>query len=495
MTTSFVPEGVKVLSVSELTSEVKGVLEEAFPAVWVAGEVSNLKKHTSGHWYLTLKDAESQLGAVIYRGVNLRLRFDLRNGMKVIAFGRLMIYAPQGVYQLQVEKVQPEGIGPLELALRQRKEKLFRLGYFDPKRKKRLPRFPRRVVLVTSPTGAAVRDMLEVLGRRWPLAEVWVCPVPVQGDGAAEQIAEAIHRLNRMRGLDVMIIGRGGGSLEDLWEFNEECVAQAIFQSRIPVVTGIGHETDVTIADLVADCRALTPTQAASLVAPDRQEIAQDLADREARLRAAIIRRLEVARTRLNDLARRRSFRRPLERVREGEQRLDEWAERLWRAGRLRLERARQKLEATAARLESLSPLNVLGRGYSLTRMESDRSVVRSAAQVRPGDRLLTLLHSGSVVSRVEEVRDGETTRTASLNREPPSPLPLSPAAGERGKDAPLFPAMGEREKDAPFSPGRRDNDAPFSPGGRDNDVPLSPHGGEGLGVRGSRTGWRLAAQ
>jgi exodeoxyribonuclease VII large subunit len=256
MNAPFVPPGETVLSVSELTRQVKEVVEGGFPNVWVGGEVSNLSRPSSGHLYLKLKDSQARLNAVVYRGVALRLKFDLHDGMEVIARGRLNVYVPHGEYQLSVEELQPKGIGPLELAFRQLKEKLSVRGYFDPKRKKRLPRFPRRVVLVTSPTGAAVRDMLETLGRRWPAAEVWVCPVPVQGDGAGLKIAEAIGRLNRIRGIDVLIVGRGGGSLEDLWAFNEECVAQAIYASRIPVVSGVGHETDYTIADMVADARA-----------------------------------------------------------------------------------------------------------------------------------------------------------------------------------------------------------------------------------------------
>src|SRR5207248_2519926 len=213
---------------------------------------------SSGHQYLKLKDASSRLNAVVYRGVALRLRFDLQDGMEVIARGRLVVYAPHGEYQLQIEEIQPRGVGPLELAFRQLKEKLSARGYFEPGRKKKLPRFPRRAVLVTSPTGAAVRDMLEILMRRWPALEVWVRPVPVQGEGAGAKIAEAIDQLNTLPGISLMIVGRGGGSLEDLWPFNEEAVADAIYRSRIPVVSGVGHETDLTIADLVADVRALT---------------------------------------------------------------------------------------------------------------------------------------------------------------------------------------------------------------------------------------------
>src|SRR5712691_1243650 len=228
MNPPFVPEGVKVLSIGELTREVKGLIEGAHPrGVWVSGEVSNLARPSSGHLYLTLKDAESQLRSVIYRGVALRLRYDLKDGMQVIARGRLSVYVPRGEYQLQVDELHPKGIGALELAFQQLKEKLFGLGYFDKGRKQPLPRFPKRVALVTSPTGAAVRDMLEILGRRWPALEVWVCPVRVQGDGAADEIAAAIRLLNQLKDLDVIIVGRGGGSTEDLWAFNEECVAHA----------------------------------------------------------------------------------------------------------------------------------------------------------------------------------------------------------------------------------------------------------------------------
>jgi exodeoxyribonuclease VII large subunit len=408
MNAPLVPEGTHVLSVGELTRLVKEKVEGEFPNVWVSGEVSNLRRPSSGHQYLKLKDSEACLSAVIYRGIGLRLKFDLHDGMEVIARGRLNVYVPHGEYQLLIEELQPKGIGPLELAFRQLKEKLSVRGYFEPRRKKKLPRFPRRVVLVTSPTGAAVRDMLEILGRRWPAAEVWVCPVPVQGDGAAEKIAEALGRLNRLRGIDVLIVGRGGGSLEDLWAFNEECVAHAIFTSRIPVVSGVGHETDLTIADLVADVRALTPSEAAERVVPNRAEVLEWLRGTGAQLRTLLTQKLERTKQRLEDLARRRYFRLPLERVRDEERRLDDYAGRLERGLRQRLVLARQRVEAGAARLETLSPLNVLARGYSLTRKEADGAVLRSPDQVRPGDRLVTTVEHGRVVSRVEPPTQGE---------------------------------------------------------------------------------------
>jgi exodeoxyribonuclease VII large subunit len=407
MSAPFVPQGVTVLSIGDLTRQVKGLIEGEFPEIWVSGEVSNLARPSSGHLYLTLKDSEAQLRTVIYRGIALRLKFDLKDGMEVIARGRLNVYVPRGEYQFSVEQLQPKGIGPLELAFQQLRETLFTKGYFDPKRKKRLPRFPKRVVLVTSPTGAAVRDMLEVLGRRWPATEVWVCPVPVQGDGAGLKIAEAIGRLNRLRGIDVIIVGRGGGNLEDLWAFNEECVAQAIFASHIPVVSGVGHETDHTIADMVADVRALTPTEAAERVVPSRDELLDGLRGLQTQMRTLLQQRVARVRQGLDDVARRRYFRQPLERIRDEERRLDDWSDRLARALRQRLVLARQRVEKEAARLETLSPLNVLSRGYSLTRKEVGATVVRSAEQVQPGDLLVTTVQHGRIVSRVEAREDG----------------------------------------------------------------------------------------
>jgi exodeoxyribonuclease VII large subunit len=406
-TVSNLPAGVKVLSVSELTRSVQALLEEGFPNVWVSGELSNLARPNSGHLYFSLKDSQAQLRSVIWRSLAARLRFDLKDGLEVLARGRLSVYMPRGDYQLIVEEIQPKGMGALELALRQLKEKLQGLGYFDPRRKKPLPAFPRRVALVTSPSGAAIRDILEILGRRWPAVEVWVCPVRVQGEGASLEIAAAVDLLNRLKPTaDVIIVGRGGGSAEDLWAFNEEPVAHALFASRIPVVSAVGHEIDVTIADLVADHRALTPSEAAERVVPNRAELLDALSGVETRLTELMASRLEVAWQRVGDLAGRRAFRMPLERVRELERRLDEWGDRLHRAARKRWERADQAAAAAAGRLKSLSPLNVLARGYSLSRSESGQ-VLRDAEQVRPGDRLVTLLHRGSVVSRVEDVEPG----------------------------------------------------------------------------------------
>jgi exodeoxyribonuclease VII large subunit len=403
------PENAKIFSIGEISRAIKGLLEDAFAqGVWVSGEVSNLARPASGHIYLTLKDSEGQLRSVVWRSAAARLKFALQDGMEVIARGKITVYVPRGDYQLQIEELQPKGVGALELAFRQLREKLFKLNYFDPARKKPLPRFPRRVALVTSPSGAAVRDMLEILGRRWPALEVWVCPVRVQGEGAAEEIAAAIRLVSRVaisdsRPIDVLIVGRGGGSMEDLWAFNEETVAQAIFESRVPVVSGVGHETDLTIADLVADVRALTPSEAAERVAPDRREVLDGLTAQAEAMRRLLVRQLDLARARLEDLSKRRSFRLPLERLRDLNQCLDEWSERLNRVGDRRLLHARQRLEAVAGRLHALSPLNVLARGYSLTRRDADQSVIRNAEQVTAGERLVTMVQHGKIISRVEE--------------------------------------------------------------------------------------------
>jgi exodeoxyribonuclease VII large subunit len=402
-------DSVKVCTVSELTRQVKALLENGFPSVWVTGEISNLARPGSGHLYFSLKDAACQLRSVIWRGVGLRLKFDLKDGLEVIARGRVAVYEPRGEYQFIIEEIQPKGLGALELALRQLREKLFAKGYFDPKRKKPLPRIPRRIALVTSPTGAAVRDMLEILGRRWPAAEVWVCGVAVQGDGAALDIAAMIRRLNALEAnVDVMIVGRGGGSLEDLWAFNEEPVAQAIFESRIPVVSAVGHEVDVTISDLVADKRALTPSEGAELVVPNCEELLEQLFGAETRLKELLLNRLQSARHKWQALAERRAFRLPLERVHESERQVDDLAEQLQRVAQRRIAQDRKRVEALAAHLESLSPLNVLARGYSLTRGEKDGQLIRNAELVEVGERIETLLHKGKIVSRIEEKSTGK---------------------------------------------------------------------------------------
>jgi exodeoxyribonuclease VII large subunit len=406
----------EVLTVSALTAQVRAAIEGRFPSVWVAGEVSNYTRASSGHMYFTLKDARAQLRAVLFRGVNLRMKFEPKDGLDVLARGRLTVYEPRGDYQFQIEELQPKGIGAAELALRQLKEKLLAKGYFDPRRKKPLPRFPKRVALIASATGAAVRDMIELFAQRWPATEVVVRPSRVQGDGAAEEVAVAVRMLNRLHAadqlpLDAIVIGRGGGSAEDLWAFNEETVADAIFQSGVPVVSAVGHEIDVTVADLVADHRAETPSAAVVALTPHRRELMAGLIDLNDRLREAVEHRLQLTRQRLDQFASRPALRRPLQRLRDLEQRLDDTAVRLHRAAKARVGLATVRLAAVAAQLETLSPLNVLSRGYSLTRT-ADGRLVRAPADVQPGDRIVTRVAGGEVTSTVVAPgEDGEPRR------------------------------------------------------------------------------------
>jgi exodeoxyribonuclease VII large subunit len=429
------------LSVSELTAQIKDLLEAGFPAVWVAGEVSNFARPQSGHCYLTLKDDRAQLRAVMWRGVATRVRFDLHDGLEVICQGHLDVYAGRGSYQLVIEDVVPRGVGALELALRQLREKLAREGLFDPARKRPLPAFVRQIAVITSPTGAAIRDFLQVLARRWRGTDVLVVPVRVQGEGAGAEIAAAIELVNHLallecgdssplsfppvalqddsgkflksgdesphsRGFhpDCIVITRGGGSMEDLWAFNEEVVVRAIAASRIPVVSAVGHEIDVTLADLVADLRALTPSEAAELVAPAAEELLADLRQVERRLAVGLRSLAARARSQLDALARSTSFRRPFQRIFDSARRLDELDGRAARAVRGRLRTARQQTDTAAGRLESLSPLAVLGRGYSLTQRTSDGHLIRAAAELLPGEQITTRFAQGQTISRVEHV-------------------------------------------------------------------------------------------
>jgi exodeoxyribonuclease VII large subunit len=394
----------RVVSVSELTASIKGLLEETFASVWVGGEISDLSRPQSGHCYFTLKDANAQIGGVVWRSAMARVKFDLHDGLEVVCRGHLDVYPPRGKYQLIVDSIQPRGQGALELALRQLRERLAKEGLFDPARKRPIPRFARRIAVVTSPTGAAIRDFLEVLRRRWRGVEVLIFPVRVQGEGAAEEIAAAIHEANRANvPIDCLVVTRGGGSLEDLWSFNEEVVVRAICASQIPVVSGVGHEIDVTLADLAADLRALTPSEAAERVAPAADELAQFVGQCQERLKAALRSRVAHARHCFDAAAANRVFRRPLDWVRDLSREVDDLESRLRRASASCMSQARHRVDLAAGRLESLSPLAVLRRGYSVThRLADGRCVVRSVAELSEGDLIETRLADGRAVSRVE---------------------------------------------------------------------------------------------
>jgi exodeoxyribonuclease VII large subunit len=400
--------GPEILSVSDLTEYIKTLLEDTFPSVWVTGEISNFSRPQSGHCYLTLKDDSAQIRATLWRNTASRVRFDLRDGLEVVCKGHLDVYAPRGTYQLVIDSIEPKGIGALELALRQLREKLAKEGLFDAARKRPLPKWARRIAVVTSPTGAAIHDFLQVLGRRWRGADVLIVPTRVQGDGAAKEIAAAIKLANRLPlAIDCLVVTRGGGSLEDLWAFNEEPVVRAIYASRIPVISAIGHEIDITLADLVADIRALTPSEAAELVAPAAADVVRHFRELEKRIKSTMRWRLSAAQSRLEAAARHRAFRRPLSRIEDLSRKLDDLDLRLTRGLAQRMQDARGLLTEAAGKLSALSPLAVLSRGYSVTTHEATRQVVRDASDLAVGETLHTRFANGSTVSRVENVEVG----------------------------------------------------------------------------------------
>jgi exodeoxyribonuclease VII large subunit len=394
-------DALRLLSVSALTDLIKGSLETQFADVYVVGEVSRCTWAASGHLYLTLKDEKAVLQAAMWRGPASALRFKPQEGLQVVAHGSIDVYPPRGSYQLIISWMEPRGIGALQLAFRQLQEKLEKEGLFRPEIKKPLPPFPRRIGIVTSPTGAAVRDIINVIGRRFPAVELFLFPTRVQGSEAAGEIAHAIDALNaRMSELDLIIVGRGGGSLEDLWPFNEEVVARAIHRSAIPIVSAVGHETDFSISDFVADVRAATPTEAGEIVVPDRAELSGRLRQCRRRLALAVMRLVERWRARLKAAASRRAFRHPEAPLREKAQRCDEFMDRLRTLLGHRLGILRETASGAGRRLEALSPLKVLERGYSLT-FSSDGALLRSVAAVQPGHTIRTRLHRGELSSTV----------------------------------------------------------------------------------------------
>ena len=400
----------QVWSVTELTRQIKEQLETEFPAVWVSGELSGLSRPRSGHLYFDLKDADALIHGVIWKGVASRLRFDLDDGQEVLCHGKIDVYPPRGNYQLIVQKIEPMGLGALQLAFQQLHSKLTAEGLFEQAHKQPLPACPQRIGVVTSPTGAAIRDFYEVLRRRWPTAEVLVLPCRVQGEAATKEIVEAIEMADRLQpALDVLIVTRGGGSLEDLWCFNEEPVLRAVFASRLPVVSAVGHEIDVTLCDLVADLRALTPTEAAERIVPAAVEIKARLATDLQRMSHALKHHLSAARDRLLALSERRVLGRPGERLELLSQQLDDLERRGARALSDCWTRYQDKLRGVSAQLESLSPLGVLSRGYSVTRREPVGEVITDATSLEAGQLINTRLASGSVISRVEETNLDES--------------------------------------------------------------------------------------
>lgn len=396
------------ISVSELVSAFKEVVESALPPVCVAAEISNCRRSAAGHYYLTLKDERAEIGAVIWRTTAGRLKNPPKDGMKVLAHGALQVYVARGSCQFIINRLQPQGVGELEQAFRRLKEKLENEGLFDPARKRPLPDLPRRIALVTSPTSAAVRDMIQVMKRRWPAVELIIVPVAVQGESAAPQIAAGLQAAGRLPRVDVIITGRGGGSLEDLWPFNEEAVARAIVDCPVPVVSAVGHEIDVSIADLVADRRALTPSEAGELVVPSAEEFRQDLRNQGSRLYRHLRGRIDFQRQLLQSLESRSVLQRPHSLVHDRRQLLDETTVRLQRGIQAATERLSLRLATLAASMDALSPLKVLSRGYSLT-TDAEGNLLRDGSQLREGDLIRTRLGQGTVSSRVVEVSKADT--------------------------------------------------------------------------------------
>ncbi len=386
------------ISVTALNQYVKGLLDRdrLLSQVLVRSEISNYKVYPSGHHYFSLKDAESSVRCVMFRREAASLRFRPENGMKVVVSGRVSVFPRDGVYQLYCSHMMPDGVGELAFAFERLKERLHREGLFDPARKKPLPAYPRTIALVTSPAGAAVRDMIRILGARWPMAKVLVVPVRVQGEGAAQEIAQALDLVNACRMAEVIITGRGGGSMEDLWAFNEETVARAIARSEIPVISAVGHEPDVTIADFVADLRASTPSNGAERAVPHQGEVRDTLAHWDARLQRAMDQTLQRRREQL-DRARSSPFlQSPLRSIQEKRLLLDYQQQRLVHGMERQVQASRERAGRLAASLEALSPFRVLGRGYAIAQKE-DGTVLSSIEQVTAGKGLSLRLADGLV--------------------------------------------------------------------------------------------------
>lgn len=397
------PEPRTILTVSELTRNIKGILESNFSDLWVEGEVSNVRIPSSGHLYFTLKDKDAQLKCVMFRYLNQSLKFELKDGLLVIAYGKVTVYEKRGDYQLLVETVDPKGRGALQLAFEQLKEKLEKEGLFRDEYKKPIPLLPMRIGIVTSPTGAAIRDILNVIERRFSRVKIIINPVRVQGEGAAEEIARAIDEFDKMGNLDVLIVTRGGGSIEDLWAFNEEVVARSIFRCRAPIVSAVGHEIDYTIADFVADLRAPTPSAAAELVVAEGDKLLERVSTANERIKSTVKAYLSRLMDRVKTLEEGYGFRRFEDSLRQYVQQVDDLGEDL----RLRMETVIQLqksyLENIAGKLATLGPESVLGRGYSLAFKLPEGKIIRDVAIIEKGDRVEVKVQHGSFISKVEE--------------------------------------------------------------------------------------------
>lgn len=393
-----------VYSVAELTREIKVLLETSLPVCWVEGEISNFKIHTSGHFYFSLKDNDAQMPCVMWRSRNMALFFTPKDGMKVRAWGKITVYEKRGYYQFDVIKLQPAGVGELQQAFEQLKRKLHAEGLFDAQYKQPLPRYPERIGIVTSPTGAVIQDLVTILNRRFPGIEIILTPVRVQGEGAAMEIANAINMFNNYGKVDVIIIGRGGGSLEDLWAFNEEIVARAIFRSKIPIISAVGHEVDFTISDFVADVRAATPSAAAELAVPDRAELRNQLRFLQQQITDITAACIRSERERLQALINSYSFRRTPDRIRQYQQRIDELQHSLQLSLAHRLHLLSHQLQSLTQRLQALAPGAILKRGYTICLRDRDRQLVTQASALQLNEAIRVQFYQGNALGTVVEI-------------------------------------------------------------------------------------------
>jgi len=388
-----------LLTVTQLTRKIKLSLETDFPSVLLQGEISNFKRHTSGHGYFTLKDEGAQIAAVLWRSRAATLSFPPEDGMKVVVRGRITVYEPRGSYQIDVTSMRPFGVGELQLAFEALKRKLAAEGLFDASHKRPLPAFPERIGIITSPTGAALHDMLQIMGRRFPVVEVILMPVRVQGAGSAKEIAEAIREFNEYGQVDVLIVGRGGGSLEDLWAFNEEIVARAIYDSEIPVVSAVGHEVDFTIADFVADLRAPTPSAAAEMVVPDRIALLETLRKNWYTMHDEMRQMVNAHRERVGNILQSYSFNRPIDLLRQFSQRVDELDRAMASSVTHLFAMFRVRCTSLSQRMSALDPQLTLKRGYVL--VSRDGKTISAAAQLHTDDAIALRFHDGTVKSTV----------------------------------------------------------------------------------------------
>jgi len=393
-----------VYTVSELTKYIRAIVEDSFPGIWVEGEISNFIHHSSGHMYFSLRDSGATLRCAFFKHANIKLKFKPKDGMKVIIFGAVSVYEARGDYQLIVEDIEPKGVGALQLQFQQLKDKLQKEGLFDPKYKQPIPFLPTRIGVVTSPTGAAIQDILNIARRRFSNIEIIINPVKVQGSGAKDEIARAVRQFNELKNIDVMIVGRGGGSLEDLWPFNEEVVARAIFESEIPVISAVGHEIDYTIADFVADFRAPTPSAAAELVIPKKEDLLRLINTALERLNNAIFGKLDILKEELEGLRESYILRQPLNYIIQKAQRIDDLRKDMSVRIDHIVDMSGEKFNRIIGKLEALSPISILKRGYSITIKLPEGVIVKDTGLLKIGDRIETKLGQGKFKSRVEEI-------------------------------------------------------------------------------------------